>query len=435
MLHVLSGKFSGSHGDSLRLAAATLGARGGGVGLTFVVHLYLASTLGSATYGAYSSLLAISRVLAVVAGLGLPLHAIKNVPTLVQYGDKRGLAAYYRTCQSLTICCALLVAAAMALPFLADAEIAAGSSTALWLVALFTVLPLTAMVNLNVGVTSACGLPQAGHGLYMVGMPVMVAAGLLAHHLFYSELLLHEVIWITVCSLLTICLGYEFLISRSIASGGVTSWRDMDLPSLWKQRRAVSPLWLASLGEVAQHNAILVLPPLFFAATDNGAIAFAARMAFPLLLVSTTMTSVYGPSLRRSVLGNDIVLFRTLYSRVVFLNVITTGVIYCIPIVIYLVFGTAYLFPFADSFKYYLIIGATITAVSAAGPSALAFSLIENNRGAASSSALTVSLSVTGLMIGCVASSASGAVTGYGAGLVAGHAIAVFNLRRKLRSL
>ena len=90
--------------DELSLVARGAGwsfvMQGVGLGLGYLVHVVLARTLGAADYGVYTYVLAWASLLAIPAGMGLPILVVRFVPEYhvgAQWDRLRGLLTWGST--------------------------------------------------------------------------------------------------------------------------------------------------------------------------------------------------------------------------------------------------------------------------------------------------------------------------------------------------
>lgn len=173
-----------------RLIGATIGSSGvwaTGTLVTFGIGILLARPLGPEGYGVYGTALAIVSLLSVVATLGIPLVATRELAAAKAQGDAAALAGHRRWFPRLVLATSLATAAVLLLGLLLLGPVVAPRvrEVLVWAALL---LPGMAACTLASAMLRGLGDVVMGQTLEVLVRPLLFAAGLAALYLLAVHL-------------------------------------------------------------------------------------------------------------------------------------------------------------------------------------------------------------------------------------------------------
>jgi O-antigen/teichoic acid export membrane protein len=234
-----------------RGAIVALAIQVAGAGLAYLSQVALARWMGISQFGLYAYLLAWTTVLALLAGLGLPISVLRFIPEYRALGDRARLRGLVRMSRRATLLAGLALAA------LALALVLAVSGKAGLTVALAALLvPLGALVNLDSAITRAGGRVARAYAPNLMARPALILLAAAAVWLAAGRLQASTGLAITVGAFATVALVQSSFV-RGLAWGGDTRSGALYERRVWL--RVSGPLLLVAGFQVALSQTDLLI--------------------------------------------------------------------------------------------------------------------------------------------------------------------------------
>ncbi len=275
----------------LRGAGVALLLQGGGLGVTYLLHLLLARSMGPGEYGAYVYVVTWAATLAIPVGLGLPTAAVRLVAERLASGAWAELRGFLRRSWQLTALVGTAVAAAVALTIVAlaprlDAGLRAPALWGVWLI------PLLALLSLQAGASRGAG------GVVVALAPDRVARPLL---LLTGALVAANAGGLSAVTMVRITLGVLAVLVAAQLAGFVRTVprqavRGEAAYATAGWLRIALPMMFTSAFLVLQNQSDILLIGLFLDRTEVGLYNAASKTAALVSLSLVAVTTIAAPT-------------------------------------------------------------------------------------------------------------------------------------------
>lgn len=282
---------------------ASIGVRGAGAFLTFVVQLWFAKALGAQGYGTYSFISAVMILSSIVGVRGFDTAALKFIPGLMIRADPGGEVWGFLRHSATACALSSLLAGGVMLAVITFAEVS-GSNLKLWVLAIAAAgVPALSFLLLFGSSAQSMGAPVISQVPLLVMRPVLTIIAIwLIDLAFESGLTLPVVISAEV-----VATGVAVAMSRihltTILASRVRSDFSVSISSEWMP--AANGFFVLAALQTFVAQATIVITGLIGAPEAVGELSLAARITAPIVLALSAINTVSVPAISRYIAGQD----------------------------------------------------------------------------------------------------------------------------------